>query len=200
MALGVPGFVRFGAAIAGCALVAACTPEAGPTTTRTPAPQPTASARPSATQTETEIERQRRLDFEAAERAYRNNVAEQQRLANLGVAKSTPILRRTSEGEYLKFVLQGLQDVENSGWRTSGSLKIVGVARGGWQAKRLHLISCEDGSAVRFLDKSGKDVTPPDLKRTFIQDLTAVREGSAWKLSDIRSRPVESFSGAPCAI
>ena len=81
MALGVPGFVRIGAAIAGCALVAACTPEPGPTTTPTPAPPVSASATPSATPTETEIERQQRLDFEAAEKAYRASIAEQDRLA-----------------------------------------------------------------------------------------------------------------------
>ena len=73
MALGVPGFVRIGAVIAGCALVAACTPEPGPTTTPTPAPPTTASPTPSATPTETEIERQQRLDFEAAEKAYRGD-------------------------------------------------------------------------------------------------------------------------------
>ena len=71
MALGVPGFVRVGAAVAGCALVAACTPQPGPTGTPTPAPPVTASARPSASPTETEIERQQRLDYEAAEKAYR---------------------------------------------------------------------------------------------------------------------------------
>ena len=68
MALGVPGFVRIGAVIAGCALVAACTPEPAPTTTPTAVPPATASPTPSATPTETEIERQQRLDFEAAEK------------------------------------------------------------------------------------------------------------------------------------
>ncbi len=76
MALGVPGFVRIGAAVAGCALVAACTPQPGPTVTPTPAPPVTASATPSASPTETEIERQQRLDFEAAEKAYRASIAE----------------------------------------------------------------------------------------------------------------------------
>ena len=95
MALGVPGFVRIGAVIAGCALVAACTPEPGPTTTPTHVPS-SASPTPSATPTETEIERQQRLDFEAAEKAYRASIAEQDRLAASASSQSTPELERTS--------------------------------------------------------------------------------------------------------
>src|SRR5918998_5048971 len=110
MALEVPGFVRIGAAIAGCALVAACTPEPGATTTPTPAPPASVSATPSATPTETEIERQQRLDFEAAERAYRTSIAEQDRLARLGVSRSTAELERTSTGRYLEVALLALSD------------------------------------------------------------------------------------------
>src|SRR3712207_1172454 len=112
MALGVQRFVRIGAAIAGCALVAACTPDPGPTSMPSPVPSATVSATPSATPTETEIERQQRLDFQAAEKAYRDSIAEQQRLAELGVAKLTPALRQSAEGKYLRFALQNLQDVE----------------------------------------------------------------------------------------
>ena len=111
MALGVPGFVRVGAAIAGCALVAACTPEPGPTVTPTAVP-PTASATPSASPTETEIERQQRLDFEAAEAAYRASIAEQDRLAQTAASPSQRWnFERTSTGEYLKFALLGLERV-----------------------------------------------------------------------------------------
>lgn len=199
MARGGPGFVRIGAVLTGFALVAACTPDTVPPATPTPAPPSTVSATLSAPPTESDIERQRRLDFEAAEAIYRSNVQEQQRQAQLGIAKSTPVLRQTSEGEYLDFALQGLRDIKESGWHTAGSLKIVGIARGGWQPERLQLTSCEDGSGIQFLDKSGDDVTPANLTRTFIQDLTLVPNGSSWKLSDIRSVQVKSFDGAPCA-
>ena len=67
MALGVPGFVRIGATIAGCALVAACTPDPRRRPRRRQRRPATPSPTPSATPTETEIERQQRLDFEAAE-------------------------------------------------------------------------------------------------------------------------------------
>ena len=68
MALRVRGFVRAGAAIAACTLIAACTPEPPVENPPTPsASTPTASPTP----TESEIERQMRLDYEAAEKAYR---------------------------------------------------------------------------------------------------------------------------------
>ena len=72
MALGVRGFMRIGATIAGCALVAACTPEEPPAVTPTPTPTVTTSPMPSATPTETDIERRMRLDWEAAEKGVSN--------------------------------------------------------------------------------------------------------------------------------
>src|SRR5918993_2333631 len=102
MALGVPGFVRIGALIAGCALVAACTPEPGPTTTPTQVPS-SASPTPSATPTETEIERQQRLDFEAAEKAYRASIAESNRLHQQGgMEPISSALRKVATGKYLQ--------------------------------------------------------------------------------------------------
>ena len=92
LGLGVRGAVRIGATVAGCALVAACTPDQPPTSTPTPAvtatPSPTASASP----TETDIERRMRLDWEAAEKAYRTSIAEVSRLAQKGVPSHLPEL------------------------------------------------------------------------------------------------------------
>ena len=199
MGLGVRGFMRIGAAIAGCALVAACTPDQPPTVTPTPTPTATPSPTPSATPTETDIERRMRLDFEAAEKTYRANVLEQDRQAKLGIAVSTPVLRQTSTGEYLKFSLSGLRDIEKSGWRAVGKVKIVGIARGGWKAKRLKLIACEDGSGIKLIDKSNRDVTPK-VSRMFIQNYTVVKIGSLWKLAELQSKRVRSFEGVSCGI
>ena len=67
MALRGRGFMSVGAAVACCALAAACTSE--------PAPSSTPSLSPAATTpTESQIERQIRLDYEAAETAYRGNI------------------------------------------------------------------------------------------------------------------------------
>ena len=73
MALRRRGLVTVGAAVACCALVAACTSE--PTSVTTPSLTP-----PAKTPTESQIERQMRLDYEAAEKAYRANMREQDRL------------------------------------------------------------------------------------------------------------------------
>jgi hypothetical protein len=139
-----------------------------------------------------------RLDFEAAEKAYRANVSEQDRQAQLGIAVATPVLRQTSTAEYLKFSLLGLRDMEKSGLHAVGKVKIVGIARGGWKDERLTLIACEDGSGIKLIDQSGKDVTPK-ATRTFLQRYTVVRVGKLWKLSDLESKRVESFEGAACA-
>ena len=97
MALRVRGFVRIGAAMAGCVLVAACTPEPAPTVTPTPTPA-------SVTPTETDIERQQRLDYEAAEKAYRGATwRSSDRQAQQGIAKKTDALvsEAVATDEYL---------------------------------------------------------------------------------------------------
>ena len=70
------GSVSVGAVVACCALVVACTPEQPAI-----APSPTPA---SSTPTESQIERQMRLDYEAAEKAYRANCAEHDRLDQAG--------------------------------------------------------------------------------------------------------------------
>ncbi|HEX3207606.1 MAG TPA: hypothetical protein VHQ68_15350, partial [Propionibacteriaceae bacterium] len=88
MALRRRGFVSVGVVAACCALVVACTPEPAS------APSPPASTTP----TESQIERQMRLDYEAAEKAYRANIVEQDRLANAGgVRRATATLKSTAE-------------------------------------------------------------------------------------------------------
>jgi hypothetical protein len=139
-----------------------------------------------------------RLDFEAAEKAYRASVAEQDRLSQLGVSRPTTELKRTSTGEYLNFALAGLREIEKSGWRTIGEVRIVGVARGGWQERRVHLVACEDGSAIKVVDKKGQDVTPNKAIATYVQDLTVEKFDSNWKVSGIHSKAVKTFEGAAC--
>jgi hypothetical protein len=193
MALGVPGFVRIGAVIAGCALVAACTPEPGPTTTPTPAPPTTVSPTPSATPTETEIERQQRLDWEAAERAYRASIAESNRLHQQGgMEPISSTLRSVATGKYLQLEADSLAFLRARGWKYRGGIAIVGVSKsGGWQASRLTLTSCEDNSALTVVDQRGKDVTPKS-RTDYVQTLTAVKRGSGWKISDVSSEKIQN--------
>ena len=192
MALRRRGLVTVGAAVACCALAAACTSE--PSSVTTPSLTP-----PATTPTESQIERQMRLDYEAAEKAYRTNMREQDRQSRLGIAVKTEELASTASGNYLLFVLEVLRDIRDSGWRAQSSTIIRGIARDGWQEDQVRLLACEDNSSVTFIDKKGKDVTPTNVVRTFVQDLRVDRIKGRWKVTDVESRPVDSFEGASCA-
>jgi hypothetical protein len=183
--------VSVGAIVACCALAVACTPEQ---------PASTPSTTPaSATPTESQIERQMRLDYQAAENAYRANIAEQDRLARAGgVRRATTALKSTAEGEYLSFTVASLALIKRKGWRGRGSTMILGVVQVGWQEKRVRLMSCEDGSRLRLFDNSGKDVTPKGESR-FVQSLLIVQRGSRWRVSAFDSKSVKAFEGQPCA-
>ena len=178
-----------GAVVACCALAVACTPEQ-PASTPSP---PRAFAPP----TESQIERQMRLDYEAAEKAYRAAVAEHDRQAQLGIASATE-LTESATGVYLDFSLRSLRRSRDAGWRANGETKIIDVVGSGWQERTVRLIACEDSSGVRFADKRGKDVTPR-IRRTYVQDLTASKVGPDWKVADISSKVVKSFKEQPCA-
>jgi hypothetical protein len=185
--------VSVGAAVACCAIAAACTAE--PVATSTPSPTPAAT-----TPTESQIERQMRLDYEAAEKAYRDNMREQDRLYQTGgTAKTTHALKATSTGSYLRITLESLRDVRMRGWHAIGDTKIIGVVRDrGWKHGEVGLTSCEDNESVRFVDKAGKDVTP-NAAANYVQALTLVKEGGHWKVSTALTTKVKTFEGQPCA-
>jgi hypothetical protein len=190
--LGGRGFVTVGAAVACCALAAGCIPDSVPNST--PSPSPAAM-----TPAESQIERQMRLDYNAAERAYRANIAEQDRLARAGgVRQPTAALKSTAEGEYLSAALTSLAYIKKNGWHGAGNTTILGVVHVGWQAKRVRLVSCEDGSRLRLLDHSANDVTPKGDSR-FVQSLSVVRRGGRWRVSAFESKSVKVFEGEQCA-
>jgi hypothetical protein len=192
VALGGRGFVSVGAVVVCCALAAACTSE--PSSISTPVPTSAAT-----TPTESQIERQERLDYEAAEEAYRASTLEQDRIYRAGGAtKASPALKATTTGSYLRITLESLREVHKSGWHAKGHTEIVGVVRdGGWRPDQVGLTSCEDNSAVRFLDRTGDDVTP-NVERRYVQKLTVVRVNERWKVSTASSTRVHSFEGQPC--
>jgi hypothetical protein len=197
LALGVRGFVRIGATIAGCALVAACTPDQPPAVTPTPSPTVAASPTPSATPTETDIERQMRLDWEAAEKAYRASTSESNRLHQLGGAKLTsPALKAVATGRYLQLESGSLRYLRSRGWRFRGGVTIVSVKKvGGWSATRLSLLSCEDNSTWRVIDRNGRDVTPKN-QPDYIQTLELIQDHRRWKVSDVASLKVVDVDGS----
>jgi hypothetical protein len=182
--------VSVGAVVACCALAGACSPDQAPASTPSPTLVTTTPA-------ESQIERQMRLDYEAAEEAYRAAVAEHDRQAQLGIASSAE-LRRTATDVYLDFTLRSLRRSRDAGWRATGETRIVDVVGSGWQQRTVRLIACEDSSGVLFTDKRGEEVTPR-IRRTYVQDLTARKIGNDWKVADISSTVVNSFEGQPCA-
>jgi hypothetical protein len=182
--------VSVGVVVACCALAAACSPDRAPAITQTPTLVETTPA-------ESQIERQMRLDYEAAEEAYRTAVAEHDRQAQLGIASSAE-LKRTATDVYLDFSLRSLRRSRDAGWRAKGETRIVDVVGSGWQQRTVRFIACEDSSGVQFTDKHGKEVTPR-IRRTYVQDLTARKIGKGWKVADISSTVVKSFEGQPCA-
>jgi hypothetical protein len=184
--------VSVGAAVACCALAAACTPEPASTSTSSPTPAAT-------TPTESQIERQMRLDYEAAEKAYRENRAEQARLYQTGgTTKATPAMRATATDSYLRITLEALRRIKSAGWHATGTTKIVGVAaNGGWREDEVGLTSCEDSSVVRFFDRSGKDVTP-STNRRYVQALKVVKRNGQWKVSEAVTTKVTNFEGHLC--
>jgi hypothetical protein len=186
------GFVSVGAVAACCALASACSPDQAPASTPSPTLVTTTPA-------ESQIERQMRLDYEAAEEAYRASTAEQDRLYQAGGAtKASAALKSTTTGAYLRITLKSLREVHESGWHSKGSTKIISVARsGGWREGRVGLTSCEDNNAIRFFDRKGDDVTP-GVERRYLQELTVVKVTERWKVSTANSTRVSSFEGQPC--
>jgi hypothetical protein len=151
------------------------------------------------TPAESQIERQMRLDYEAAEKAYRASTAEQDRLYQAGGARKASVaLKATATGAYLRITLKSLREVHESGWHAEGSTKIISVGpNGGWREGRVGLTSCEDNNAIRFFDRKGEDVTPK-IERRYVQELTVVKVTERWKVSTAKSTRVHSFEGQPC--
>jgi hypothetical protein len=192
MALGVPRFVRIGAAIAGFALVAACTPDPEPTTTSTPASPSTASSTPSATPTETEIERQQRMDWEAAEAAYRAAVAETERLARSGgTKKASSDLKAVATGDYLEPHSQS-SDVRRAAWRLDGFISVVGSPLRRWTPDGLALLP------AKTIDLEGTrspraEMLLPRTSPITSRRCTVVKISNLWKVSDVVTRRSPRF-------
>jgi hypothetical protein len=144
-------------AVGACALFAACTPSAGISPTpssgvSTPAGQ---SAPP-----ETEQQRKERLDFEAAEKAYRTFRAEYDRISDTrgGSAKPTMPMTDNAAGPYLKVMSSFLKSKKAKGQYEDRRVRIAYVIHGAYSPQELLLLTCEDGTEVRVFDLKGHRV------------------------------------------
>lgn len=184
--------VACGLTVLAALLVSSCTPESG--TTQSTAPSPPATASTSPTPTENAQEREQRLDREAAENAYLTADKELARLAMAGGAsKPTKVLLTTTAGTYLEVQMSDLKYFKKHGWRADRPVRSSVVADGGWSPTEIGLTACEDGSQVRLLNKSGKEVEK-NRPRRLIQTLTATKVSGTWKITDMEAtKTVKSF-------
>ena len=167
------GRTGVGAAALLCALVlVGCTPDPAVT----PSPSPTAT---SATPTETAAERQERLDYAAAEKAYRTFRAEYGRVLRAGGAKEpTKVMKETAGGDYLDTFTEVIRSYRTADSRAIGEERIDYVRFGGYTPTRLVLDVCEDGSNTKIVipDRS------PEEGEIRTASIEVRKVGSKWKM------------------
>ena len=175
-----------------CLLTAGCFPAKGePLPTPAPAP-PTATA-----SAETELERQMRLDYEAAENAYRTSAVEGGRLIGLGARKPSSTFEAVATGEFSDLIMNLARQQRDSGYTIQGDTVIRGVVQDGYQEKKIRLLACEDVSKIELL-KNGKQVAS-NSSPYYVQHLTVIKTGAAtWKVTDVETTQLESLEGQPC--
>lgn len=164
--------------------VSGCSADAG---TPTPSPVPSSSA---ATPTESPQERQERLDYEAAEKAYRTFRAEFNRVLQAGGAKkATKLMRATADGSYLDEFTDVIEAYAGLGDHQTGNEKIVYVRHAGYSSKELSLEICEDSRATRIVAANGKTIGRGEVRTASLQ----VRKlDGNWKVWSGTGRRVNS--------
>ena len=63
------------------------------------------------------------------------------------------------------------------------------------ERRAVRLTSCEDNEFVRFVDKSGREVTPGGPRYVRL----TVMKDAVWKVSTALTTKVETLEGQPCA-
>jgi hypothetical protein len=151
-----------------------CTPaRGGPVSS----PPPTAASQ---TPTESAQERQERLDYAAAEKAYRTFRAEYNRVLRAGGAKEpTKVMKATAGGPYLAELTEISQAYAGLGLHSDGVERIGYVRRVGYSSKEISLEVCEDSSRVRDVDRAGKVRGKGEVRTTSIE---IKRTASGWKV------------------
>ena len=154
-------------------LSAGCTPDAPPA-------DPPSSSAPSPTPSENAQEREERLAYEAAEKSYREFRAEYYRVLSQGGSKSsTPAMKATAAGPYLREATEVVQAYRGLNRRAEGTLNITNVRGNGYAPADLVLTACEDSSGVAYFDKKGKTTGRGELRQV---ELTVREVSGRWKV------------------
>ncbi len=150
-----------------------CTPAGGPVPTPSPAP---ASQSP----TESDLERQQRLDYEAAEKAYRTFRAEYQRVLQAGGAKQpTAVMKATAGGPYLKELGEVVAAFRGLELKQIGQETIKNVGYVGHDPESVSLQVCEDDRQAVVVNKEGEDQGPGEIQ---LSNLTVRKMSGRWKV------------------
>lgn len=166
--------------------VTACTAEPPDPAPAPPAPAPSVSQSP----TETPQERQERLDYAAAEKAYRTFRAEYNRVLRAGGAKKpTKIMKATAGGEYLDELMDVARAAEGLGDRQAGVERIVYVRPTGHASTEISLEVCEDSTETAIIAKDGKKLGSGDVLKA---SLLTKRIGKTWKVWSGQGQKVSS--------
>ena len=178
-----------------CALTAACTSEPAPDATSSPTPVST-------TPTESQIERQIRLDYEAAEQAYRANMAEQDRLVRGWWSDESNSCTQSNCDWLLPenhCPSRSMKSARRAGTRRNYQDRSASFMISGWKTGRVRLISCEDNSRLGFVDDRAR-TSPQKAARATSRLLTVVQSSAVvGRFLRLLQRRLETFEGQPCA-
>jgi hypothetical protein len=153
---------------------AGCTAEPAAPPLPPPPPSP-ASQSP----TETARERQERLDYAAAEKAYRTFRAEYERVLRAGGAdEPTRVMRAAAGGDYLRTFTQVIKDYKRASGHATGKERIAYVRYAGYSPTKIALIVCEDGRRTTTVLSSGESLKG----EVRMADIEARKVGEGWKV------------------
>ncbi len=136
---------------------------------------------PVATPTESAEERQERLDYAAAEKAYRTFRAEYGRVLRAGGAKEpTKVMKETAGGDYLRELAEVTEAYQGLGDHQLGREKVVYVRRGGYTPTEVELEVCEDSRRTKIVDRSGDVVGEGELRTASLQVRRVKGQWRVW--------------------
>lgn len=163
-------------------VTAGCSPDPAPT----PAPPPPVSQTP----TESAQEMQQRVDYEAAEKAYRTFRGEYNRVLRAGGSnKPTQVMNRTAGDGYLEDVQRVAEAYKGLHYHQAGEEKVTFVKRGGYSTSSIALDVCEDTSSVRTLNNKGNVVGRGEMRRLRLE---IERRSGSWKIWSGSGKQVDS--------
>jgi hypothetical protein len=170
------------AALVSVLAFAGCTPDAV-------APPPPPPSPVSQSPTETARERQERLDYAAAEKAYRTFRAEYNRVLRAGGAEEpTKVMKATAQGQYLRAFTEVIRAYKSLGNRDTGPERIRYVRYGGYTPDEVVLEVCEDSRGIRTLRPGSK----PGRGEVRTAVLRVRHSDDGWRVSSGTGRKVDA--------